>query len=182
MWKRKRSWTADAMCRLDTGCAPVGDSEQEIDFPWAMIPNSDGIVHTTIFFSTRRALAAYPPVQGVRPSQLREAHHGAPVPAGTGASQQILLAARGKSATQSAREKERRIRRVGCVIPAAVPTSGTHLCSLSAPASPSHSWELAHQNRLAFSRANRRHRVRHPADPDHSQFTDREAVATESSP
>ena len=87
-----------------------------------------------------------------------------------GASQQILLAAGGKSATQSAREKERRTRRRRCVIPAAVPTSGTHLCSLSVPALPSHSWEFSHQIRLAFSQENRRHRVRHVADPDHGQL------------
>ena len=36
-WKRRRSWTADAVCRLDADCVPVGDSEQEIDFPWALI-------------------------------------------------------------------------------------------------------------------------------------------------
>ena len=39
--KRKRSWTADAPCRLDADCVLVGDSEQEIDSPWALIPDSD---------------------------------------------------------------------------------------------------------------------------------------------
>ena len=28
-WKRKRSWTADALCRLDTDCVPMGDREHE---------------------------------------------------------------------------------------------------------------------------------------------------------
>ena len=30
--KRKRSWTADALCRLDADCVPMGVSEKEIDF------------------------------------------------------------------------------------------------------------------------------------------------------
>ena len=68
-----------------------------------------------------------------------------------GASEQILLAASGKSAPQSAREKERRIRRRRCIIPAAAPTSGAHLCSLYVPASPTHPWEFPHQIRLVLS-------------------------------
>ena len=36
-WKMKRSWTADALCRLDSDCAPVGDSGQENEPPWALI-------------------------------------------------------------------------------------------------------------------------------------------------
>ena len=32
---------AGALCRLDADCNPMGICEQEIDFPWALIPNSD---------------------------------------------------------------------------------------------------------------------------------------------
>ena len=86
------------------------------------------------------------PVQRVRTSQLREAPHGAPVPADTGASERILLAATGKSETQSTREKERRIRRRRCIIPATVLTSGAHLCSLSVPVSPTPSVGISFQS------------------------------------
>ena len=69
------------------------------------------------------------------------------------------------------REKERRT-----PMPALYHSShGSHsrssslLTVLSVPASPTHPWEFPHQIRLALCQANRRHRVRHLADPDHCQ-------------
>ena len=104
-----------------------------------------------------------------RKHSLRSALHGTLVPTSTGASKQILLQpAESQQHNQPGRRSDQFDADV--VIPAAVPTSGTHLCSWSVPASPSHSWELPHQNRLAFSQVNRTHRVRHLADPDHSQI------------
>ena len=44
--KRNRSWTADTLCRLDTDCACMGDSE-------TLIPNSDGPGEDVIPFLPR---------------------------------------------------------------------------------------------------------------------------------
>ena len=68
-----------------------------------------------------------------------------------------------------AEPRERRSRRRHCSIPASVPPSGADLCSLSVPASPTQSWEFPHQLRLALSGVSQT-RVRHLADPHHSQL------------
>ena len=41
-WKRNRSWTADVLCRLDSDCAFVGDSEQDLVPPEALFPHGGG--------------------------------------------------------------------------------------------------------------------------------------------
>ena len=52
-WKRKRSWTADTSCRLDADRNSMGICEQEVDFPWALIPNSDTLGEYVIPFLPR---------------------------------------------------------------------------------------------------------------------------------
>ena len=61
-WKRRRSWTADALCRLDSDCAPVDDSEQDLAPPDALFPPRF-LVQETIF--------AHSPYEGVYPNQPR---------------------------------------------------------------------------------------------------------------
>ena len=205
--KRKRSWTADALCCLGADCVLVGVNEQEIDSPWASIPNSDEPTEDATPFLPRFLLQemifTHSPYDDLYPYQsrlqvnhlcradwlclrgiaeLQGAPHSARVLAGTGASEQILLAASGKSAPQSARKEERRIRRRRCVIPATVPTSGAHLCSLSVPASPTHSWEFPHQIRLALSLSRESQTPSASSCRSRSQPTsDRWVVANESS-
>ena len=89
-------------------------------------------------------------VQRLRTSQLRGAPHGAPVPVGTGTSEQILLATSRKPARQSTGGEKRRIRCRRCVIPAAILTPGAYLCSLSALVSLTHSRKFPEQIGLAL--------------------------------
>ena len=48
--------------------------------------------------------------------------------------------------------------------------SGRNSSLLTVRVSLAHSRKFLHQIRLALSQRNRSHRVRHPADPDHSQL------------
>ena len=67
--KRKRSWTADALCRLDSDCALVEDSEQDL-----APPGTEGnSARTTRHFSPRslpqEIIFAHSPYEGGYPNQ-----------------------------------------------------------------------------------------------------------------
>ena len=178
----------------------MADKEQEIDFSWALIPNSrpgEDVIPFLPRFLLQEIIFEHCPYDDLYPKQPRlrgnllcktdwlrlrriAGTECAILPireiavdprcsacehpssgerrtarqsllASTLASERILLATGGKSATHSASEKQRRIRRRRCVIPASVLTSGAHLCSLSVPATPTHLWEFPDQIQLALS-------------------------------
>ena len=110
-------------------------------------------------------------VQRLRTPQLRGAPLRAPVPTGAGTSEQNFLAAgRGPARKWSIGVEKRRIRCKRCAIPVAVLTPRAYLCSLSTSASLTHPRKHSVPSRLALSQRNRRHRVRHLADPDNGQI------------
>ena len=109
-----------------------------------------------------------PPTQRAASANKPAQESGAPVPAGTGTSEQILLAASRKPARQPIGGEKRRTRCRRCAIPAAVLTPGTYLCSLSASASLTHPRKFP-----SLSQRNRRPRVRHLADLDIRPTTNR---------
>ena len=109
---RTRSWTADALCRPDADCAPMGGARST---------NSAG-----------------------QPAETQQ-HN------------------------QPGRRSDELDADVVSFQPR-FPLQELIFAHCPVPALPSHSWEFSHQIRLALSQGNRRHRVRHLADPDHGQL------------
>ena len=73
--KRKRSWTVDALCRLDADCVLVGGSEQEIYSSWALIADSDEPTTdaTPLLprFLLQEIIFAHSPCEDLSPNQPR---------------------------------------------------------------------------------------------------------------
>ena len=71
-WKRERSWTADALCPLESDCAPVGESEQDLALPEALFPHGGsrrGCHAVLTALSPAGDYLRAQPVQGVYPNQ-----------------------------------------------------------------------------------------------------------------
>ena len=74
-WKRKRCWTAGALCRLDSSFTPEYDSEQDLGSPEALIPRGEEASEDDKPFQPRFLLQeifhAHSPYEGVFRNQPR---------------------------------------------------------------------------------------------------------------
>ena len=71
--ENKKELDADALCRLDTGCTPRGDNEQDLEPPEALIPQGEGLGEDVTPFLPRFLLQeiifAHSSHEGVYPNQ-----------------------------------------------------------------------------------------------------------------
>ena len=67
--KRKRSWTADAFCRLDSGLTPQYDSELGVGPPEVLILQDEESSEEDKPFLPQAIIYAHSPYGGVFPNQ-----------------------------------------------------------------------------------------------------------------
>ena len=191
-WKRchgkgKRSWTADALCRLDSDYAPMDDSEQDLAPPEALFPHGgfgkDDAPFLPRFLLQENAFA-HSPCEGV--------HHNQPAPSGKSPVQvRNARSYRFEKSPLIPSAGERSTARQSLPAPEPVNNFCWHPAESqqhNQPGRKSDEFDASvvsfqplifahcpHQPRrpiirLALSQGNRRHRVPHLAGPDRSQL------------